>query len=61
MKGNRLLRWLFPPIERRADRRIMFDYFKHVLVMYYWCILIALIIWWIATGCNLSTAVYRWD
>lgn len=39
----------------------MFDYFKHVLVMYYWCILTALIIWWIATGCNLSAAVYRWD
>lgn len=51
---RKTLRILFPPIDRRADRRTMMTYFRQTLVMYYWCILAALMIWWVMVGLNLS-------
>lgn len=44
--------------DRRADRRTIVSYFRRTLVMYYWCILGALAIWWALVGLNLA-AVYR--
>lgn len=54
-----LLRFLFPPIDRRADRRTMLAYFRSVLIMYYWCILGALTAWWVMIGVGMQPMVYR--